>query len=101
LICQGQDNYYSALKDPNNIGNFLEKDDADELTGEQMLYVALNAFTKKTSKSDDAFYDLIENESEPDFEINWPNTKEEYRSMMPLLYDKFWNQEKLNELHKE
>lgn len=101
LVGQGKINFYKALQNPDNICDFLEREDTEELSGESLLFVSTNAFTEKTNRTEKEFNDLITFVNDSEFDINWPDSKMKYRDAMPRLFDKFWNQERINEIHKD
>lgn len=101
LVGQGKDNFYKTLENPNEICKFLKPADAGDLGGEFMLFVAINAYLEKTNSDDEeAFYELIKHPEEKEVVQRWPESKEEYRKMFPALFDKFWNQQRMEELLK-
>jgi len=102
LVGQGKENFYKAIKDPNEICGFLKPADTEELGGEYMLFVAINAYLEKTdSEDEEAFYELIKHPEEKEITQEWPETKDAYRKMFPRLFDKFWNQERMEALLKQ
>ena len=101
LVGQGKEDFYKTLKDPNEICRFLKPAEAAELGGEYMLFVAVNAYLEKTDSDDEeAFYELIRHPEEKEIAQRWPESKNEYRKMFPALFDKFWNQERMEALLK-
>lgn len=102
LAGQGKENFYKALKDPNEIRNFLTAKQALDLGGEYMLFVGANAWLEKTGKeNEDEFYELIEHPEEKEVVQQWPETKEEYRKLFPELYDTFWNEARIQQRLEE
>jgi hypothetical protein len=102
LVGQGKENFYKAIKDPNEINNFLTAKEALELGGEYMLFVGANAWLEKTGKDDEEeFYGLIEHPDEKEVEQKWPETKEDYRKLFPKLYDTFWNEARIQQRLEE
>lgn len=102
LIGQGKENFYKAIKNPDEAAALLTKEQALDLGGQYMLFVAVNAYLEKTGTDDDeAFYRLIEHPDEKEIEQQWPETKEEYRKMLPKLFDKFWNEDRIAAKLKE
>jgi len=99
LVGQGKEKFYKAIKDPNYICDFLRPKQAEELGGEFMLFVAVNAYLEKTDTDDeDAFYEMIDHPDEKEVSQKWPDNKEQYRKLFPRLFDMFWNQERMEEL---
>lgn len=98
LIANGRQRFEAAMADPEMIADFCDAEGpVEEITGEGLLYVAEAAFQEAGGDAD--FSDLVEFVDEPDLEMPWPETREGYQEAMPKLYDKFWNQERINELH--
>lgn len=102
LVGQGKERFYQALEDPATICDFLTPQQARDLGGEYMLFVAANAWLDKLGKDDEEeFYRLIEHPDEKTIEQRWPESKEAYRKMFPRLYDTFWNEERIQERLEE
>ena len=102
LVGQGKTNFYKALQDPNEICAFLTPKEALDMGGEYMLFVAANAWLEKTGTDDEEeFYKLIEHPDEKEVKQQWPESKKEYRSMFPKLYDTFWNEDRIQKRLEE
>lgn len=98
MVGQGKESFYKILKDPNEVCNILNPEEARDLGGEYMLLVTANAWLEKTGNDDeDEFYELIAHPEEKEIEQRWPETKEAYRKLFPALYDKFWNEQRIQE----
>lgn len=93
LIGQGKNDYEAALADPNHFCNLLEKGDNKNQDGEYLTTVAVQAFEEKTHKDSDEFYGKLEYYEEPEIRRLTTIDREDYRKTLPLLFDKFWNQE--------
>jgi hypothetical protein len=72
LVAQGKANFEKAIKDPNEICSFLSREQASDLGGVYMLFVAANAFVEKTGKTEEEFYDLVTYPEEKELEQKWP-----------------------------
>lgn len=102
LVGQGKNDFNKAIRNPDDIADMLSKHEARELGGEFMLFVAVNAYLEKTESDDDeAFYQLIEHPDEKEIVQQWPESKNEYRKMLPRLFDKFWDEDRIAEKLKE
>lgn len=102
LVGQGKDNFYKAIKNPDDVADMLSKKQAQNLGGEFMLFVAVNAYLEKTGSDDDeAFYQLIEHPEEKEIKQQWPESKAEYRKILPHLFDKFWDEDRIAAKLKE
>lgn len=96
LIGQGMLKFNKAIVDPETITDWLDKDDVDKIEGEQMLSVAQDVYEEVY---EDDFLDKVKFEREPELVQEWPDNKAEYRNKWPRLVDKFWNQERIREMH--
>lgn len=102
LIAQGKENFYKAIKDPNEICSFLKPQKSWDLGGEYMLFVAANAYLDKTGSDDEeAFYELVDHPDEKVIDQQWPESKEAYRKLFPALFDAFWNEERIQQRLEE
>lgn len=102
LIGQGMANFYKGIENPDEIAHLITKEQALDLGGEYMLFVAVNAYLEKTGSDDDeAFYRLIEHPDEKEIVQQWPESKEQYRKMLPKLFDKFWDEDRIAAKLKE
>ncbi len=100
LIGQGRGNYEKAVANPNHFCNLLEKGDEQNRDGEYLTTVPVEAFEEKTQKDSDEFYDRIEYAEEPEIKGLTKIDEEDYRKTLPLLFDKFWDQEAIDKLYK-
>ena len=99
LVSQGRGKYYSALKDPESIADWLEKDAVDEIDGAAMLLSAEDAYTEKYG--DMKVFETAASEPDPDIIQDWPDDKKEYRKRWPKLVDKFWDADRINDMHSD
>lgn len=98
LISNGKARFYAALGNPDSIADFCDVEDpVVEINGEGLLYVAGRAYREKTGNDD--FVDRAESVPDPDIDEEWPDKKEGFEELMPKLYRKFWNQERVDEMH--
>ena len=100
LIGQGKDNYEAGVADPNYFCKLLEKGDRTNQDGEYLTTVAVQAFEEKTHKDSDIFYDQIEYYDEPEIRRLTTIDNVDYRNTLPLLFDKFWEQEVIDKRYK-
>jgi hypothetical protein len=101
LIGQGKSDYELAIAEPNHFCNLLDKGDKSNQDGEYLTTVAVEAFEEKTEKDGDDFFDMLEDFEEPGIKRLTTIDIEEYRNALPLLFDKFWNQERIDSLYKK
>lgn len=96
LISQGSAKYKAAIDDPETIADWLDKDSVDEIDGDDLLSVVQDVYEEKYG---DDFLDLAVSEPEPDIDMDWPDNKREYRAKWPKLVDKFWDDDRIREMH--
>lgn len=99
LVYQGRGRYAAAIKDPETIADWLEYDEVDDIDGESMLMLAHKSY--HAHGSDKEFHDQILYVPDPKMDVTWPENKTEYRERFPRLVDKYWNQERIKELHSD
>jgi hypothetical protein len=105
LVSQGRQRFEAALADPESICDWLERkgvwskagDNAVDRQGEQMLFVAQNAYARYGDEED--FADQTTYPRKPALKVRWPEGKAGFRKRWPRLVDKFWNQALIKELH--
>jgi hypothetical protein len=98
LIAQGRERFEKAIVAPESVAQYLTRDAVEEISGEGLLEAAHSAYITKTTRDD--FFDKIEVPENPKIEMNWPKSREDFRRRYPALYDAFWNQERIAQLHK-
>jgi hypothetical protein len=97
LVSQGQERFEAALSDPESICDWHERDEVDDMDGESMLFVAQKAYAEHGDEED--FSDRVQYPRTPDLKQEWPKDKAGFRKRWPRLVDKFWNQERIREIH--
>jgi hypothetical protein len=100
LISQGSDKFGRALIDPESIADWLDKDCVDGIDGAPMLAVAQDAYIE-TYGDDDDFLQRATFEPDPRIVQDWPENKAEYRRKWPKLVAKYWNAERIREMHSD
>ena len=100
LVMQGRERFEAALKDVSSFAQWLKREDVEGIDGSVFVTLAATAYQEAGGKEDE-FYDRVAFPDEVDFEIVWPEDKSGFESRWPALYRKFWNQERVNELHQE
>jgi|GEM_PF-1787864 len=102
IVGQGKTNFEKIIRDPNHICQILTPNLAKHLQGDQMLYVAANAYLEKLDLEDEtAFYNQIPAVAAKTVTPKWPSTKNDFRKLFPKLYDTFWNEKRIQELINE
>lgn len=95
LIAQGKDTFYKTIKNPDSLADYYSKE-IEFYEFEDMMYVASEAFEKKTGKDIEDFVDYGKfktNEAHyPDFDFTWEEDNEEsMKSICPNLMKIAWN----------
>lgn len=98
LVAQGSQKFFNALADPETIADWLNRDDVDNLDGDLILSVAQEAYE---GKFEDDFLDKVKFERDPQITQDWPENKKEYREKWPKLVEKFWNDDRIREMHTD
>jgi Protein of unknown function (DUF4240) len=99
LIGQGKSDYEQALADPNHICNLINVGDDNNQEGEYLTTVAVQAFEEKTHSDGDEFYDKLKSQPPPNSKGLSSIIGDDYKQILPQLFDKFWNQQKIDELY--
>jgi hypothetical protein len=97
LIRQGRKRFESAVTDPETICDWLERDEVDDIDGESMLLVAQYAYEEYGVEEE--FAAQIKYPHKPALKQEWPENKAGYQKQWPRLVAKFWNQQRIKELH--
>lgn len=101
LISNGKKRFYAAIEDPQTIADFCDaKDPIEEIQGDPFLFTAMNAYIKAGGTEED-YYDLTQALKEAEYETEWPDDEKGFREAMPILFEKFWNLERIKEIHSE
>ncbi len=96
LVGQGRNRFENAVANPETITDWLDKKDIDEIDGNTLLSVAHDVYEELY---EDDFLDKVKFEREPELVQDWPSSKADYRNKWRRLVDKFWNQERIREMH--
>ena len=89
LIAQGKDIFENALNNPETLTKTIRVEEAEEIDGECMLYVASEAYEKKTASSWEKFLDLQGFVKFPALEFDWNEEDDSLKRKFPKLYKKF------------
>jgi hypothetical protein len=98
LVSQGRARYEAAVADPESICDWLERGEVEEIDGESMLLVAQRAY--RAHGDGEKFAARIEQPRDPPLKEDWPKNEAGYRKRWPRLVAKFWNLERIRELHR-
>ena len=99
LVQQGQKHFEAALADPESIADWLNVEDTEDINGE-WLHMLAYTILDDTGEVDE-LYDKVDVPRDIELDMPWPDSKAEYRKMYPRLVDKFWNQQRINDLHSD
>lgn len=99
LISCGSNKFLTAISDPETISEWLDEIDVDDLgAGDDLLFVADEAYVELGGNEED-FHKKIIFPNEPEIDECWPEDKVEFQKQYPKLVTKFWNQERIEDLH--
>ncbi len=96
LIAHGKEHFYTAMENPDTLVVFYTPD-VDDYHFEDFMYVASDAFEKKTGKDIDDFIDYqsfqFTEGKYPKMEFNWEEEDiESMKAICPKLMEKAWSQ---------
>lgn len=100
LVSKGKLNFQQAIDDPETIADWLDKEEVDEIEDNGILSIADEVYAELGGEEDD-FYKKISFPSEPDINMPWPENKSEFQRQYPKLVAKYWNQQRIQELHSD
>ena len=100
LVSQGAEKFGKALIDPESIVDWLDKSVVDEIDGGPMLSVAQDAYGEAYGDEDE-FFQKVNFEPDPKVVQEWPKSKAEYQCKYPKLVEKYWNDERIREMHSD
>ena len=89
LIAQGKDVFENAVENPETLTRIISLEEAEEIDGECMLYVANKAYQRKTGNSREKFLDLQGVVKFPELEFDWNEEDDSLKNKFPKLYKKF------------
>lgn len=98
LVSHGRERFEAAVSDPESICDWLERGEVDAIDGDSMLLVAQRAYEEYGD--DEEFFARIVYPRAPKLKLDWPENAEGYQQRWPRLVDKFWNLERIRELHR-
>lgn len=100
LVSKGQSNFQQAIGNPEIIADWLEQEEVDEIESEEFLFLADEAYAE-LGGDENEFYQKVDFPSDPDISMTWPENKAEYQHQYPKLVEKFWNQQRIEEMHSD
>lgn len=86
LIAQGKNTFENALENPETLTSKISLEDAEEIDGELMLYVADEAYRRKTGKDLEKLTGFVKF---PEIEFDWNEDDDSLEKKFPKLYKKY------------
>lgn len=97
LISFGQTRFNQILEHPDLLADFCNlSDPIEEITGEGLVFAAVEAYEQKTGQQD--FLKHLTPMDEPDIEYDWPENQRGLEALMPKLYSRYWDTSRSYEL---
>ena len=100
LVSKGQQVFQNAINNPETIADWLDENEVDDIRGAEFLYIADEAYTE-LGGNEDNFYKKVQFPLEPNMNMAWPENKKEFQLQYPKLVAKFWNQQRIEDLHPD
>lgn len=97
LVWQGREKFTAALADVESIADWLDKEDVDSV-GEEDFAILPNLVFEERFAGD--LLTEISFAAEPELDQDWPETESDYRRRWPKLVERFWDQEKIRQMHQ-
>ncbi|KAA5541464.1 DUF4240 domain-containing protein [Roseiconus nitratireducens] len=95
LILNGRERFEAAVKDPDSMADFIDVEDpAEEISGEPLLFVVDNAWHGDIEEIEEQ----VEFPEPPDISDDWP-PKETLQAEFPKLFEGFWDEDRISEIH--
>ena len=97
LISFGELRFNQILQNPDILADVCDiTDPVDDITGEGLVFAALEAYEAQTGKDD--FLKQTIQPVEPEIEYDWPESTEGLEQAMPGLFKRFWDKNRSYEL---
>lgn len=91
LIAQGRSVFENAMENPESLAKIISVENAEEIEGESFLYVAQDAYQRKTGGGFDEFFDRQGVINLPEIDLDWEEDDDSLKKKFPKLYEKFSN----------
>lgn len=97
IILHGRQRFEETIKNPDVIADYADVEDpVEEISGEPLMFVVEAAFDGEIEDLEDKFdYPDL-----PDVADEWP-PQEELQTEFPKLFERFWNEDRIREIHGE
>lgn len=100
LISFGRQKFEAILDNADALAEFSNiKDPIEDITGEGLVFAAREAYEAKTGKDD--FLKKVTTATEPDTDYSWPESIAQLEAMLPKLFRKYWDKNRIYELGSE
>lgn len=96
LVSKGLSKFSSAIDSPETIADWLSVDEVEGIDGGGFYYLADEVYEEISGEE---IYSKVTCPAEPNIAMDWPGSKSEYQQRYPKLVAKFWNYERIRELH--
>lgn len=100
LISFGEEKFNQILQRPDILADLCEiKDPVEDITGEGLVFAALEAYEARTGCDD--FLKQLTPAEEPEMEYDWPDQLSGLEASMPKLFARYWDSNRSYELAAE
>ncbi len=97
VILNGKERFFKTLANPNCMVDYIQVEDPiEEITGEPLMMVYEEAWDGDIEEIEEK----VTIPAPPQISNDWPS-KEELRQEFPELFDKFWNEDAVRQIHGE
>lgn len=100
LISFGEQKFSEILQNPDVLAELCDiKDPVEDITGEGLVFAALEAYEGITGLDD--FLKHVTPANEPEMDYDWPDQLSGLESKMPKLFARYWDNNRSYELAAE
>jgi len=99
LILSGEEVFRRITAEPDQLADLPLEDPDAEIGGEGLLFAAEQAYAELTNRDD--FHRKCDPPREPFFKDAWPSTPEEYRALLPRVFDRWFDEEAIVHNYEE
>lgn len=100
LLSNGSLKFFNALKNPETISDWLDKNEVDGIEGEEVLSIAEDVYADLGGDIE-VFYNALVYPSDRELDMEWPEDKDKFYQKYPRLVEKFWDQQRIESLHSD
>jgi hypothetical protein len=91
LIAQGKEIFENAMANPESLEKIISTENAEEVEAEDFLYIAQNAYERKTGSDMDKSLNEKDFVKFPEINFDWSEEDDSLKKKFPKLYEKFFN----------